>query len=144
MFQHAARRFAYDLHSITHYAPPLSGVYAIFSPSECLYVGASDDICASLLEIYYEDQPHLNDRHLSHFSFDLVPPDDRGGRQTDCIRELQPVCNLRMGIPGLRPTRNGTAGKTGGRRAGELEPKESSPGLAFGGCLTEVGRVDPA
>ena len=99
MSQQAPGRLPYDLHTITQNAPPQSGIYAIFSPSECLYIGASDDICASLLEIYYEDQPHLHDKHLSHFSFDLVSSGDRGARQTDRIRELRPVCNLRMGSP---------------------------------------------
>lgn len=144
MSHQAPGRLPYDLHTITQNAPPLSGVYAIFSPSECLYVGASDDICASLLEIYYEDQPWLNDEYLAHFSFDLVSPDGRGARQTDRIRELQPVCNLRMGVSGGRSARNGTAEKAGGRRAGKLETKGNSPVLAFGGHLTEVGRAGPA
>ena len=96
MSHHTPGKFTYDLHTIIRNAPPMSGVYAIFSHSECLYVGASDDVCASLLEIYYEDHPCLNDKYLAHFTFDLVPPEVRGPRQTDRIRELRTMCNLKM------------------------------------------------
>jgi hypothetical protein len=105
MSQHTPGTFTYDLHTIIQKAPPMSGVYAIFSRGECLYVGASVDICASLLEIYYENQPCLNDNHLTHFSFDLDPPEVRGARLTDRIRELRPVCNLRAGSPECRRCR---------------------------------------
>ncbi|HSB82508.1 MAG TPA: hypothetical protein VLM91_27345 [Candidatus Methylomirabilis sp.] len=144
MSQQASRRLPYDLHTITQNVPPQSGVYAIFSSSECLYIGASDDVCASLLGIYFEDEPHLSDKHLTHFSFDLVSSGDRGARQTDRIRELRPVCNLRMGVPGVRPSPKGTAEKAEGRMKGEVELSEDGPVLAFGGCLAKVGQVGPA
>src|SRR5574341_2290463 len=117
MLQHAPGKFAYDLHTITRNAPPTSGVYAIFSPSECIYVGASDDVCASLLEIYYEDQPCLNDRHLTQFSIDLVPAEAREARKTERIRQLRPVCNLHMGSPECNHCRLAVENRKGGREA---------------------------
>jgi len=50
----ASVRFNYELYSITRNAPPLSGVDVIYSRAECIYVGESDDVCASLLEHYFE------------------------------------------------------------------------------------------
>ncbi|HSB69994.1 MAG TPA: hypothetical protein VLT62_11730 [Candidatus Methylomirabilis sp.] len=91
--------FKYDLQSITKNAPPASGVYTLFSPSKCLYVGESGDICASLLETFFEDNPSLNDQHPTHFIFELIPPESRVARQADRIRELGPVCNARVGSP---------------------------------------------
>ena len=91
--------FRYDLQSITRNAPPASGVYALFSSSECLYVGDSGDICASLLETFFEDTPSLNGQHPTHFIIELIPPESRVARRADRIRELGPVCNLRVGSP---------------------------------------------
>jgi hypothetical protein len=97
MSQRMPGGFPYDHHSIIRNAPPVSGVYVIYSPSECVYVGESDDICASLLEIYYEGNPCLNDKYLTHFSFDLVAPQARVARQADRIQEFRPACNLQTG-----------------------------------------------
>ena len=89
--------FKYDLQSITKNAPPVSGVYTLFSPSECLYVGESDDICASLLETFFGENPSLNGHYPTQFTYDLVSPTSRVARQADRIRELGPVCNLGAG-----------------------------------------------
>ncbi len=91
--------FRYQLETITRNAPTISGIFMIYSRSRCVYVGESDDVCASLLEIYYEDNPCLNDKHLTHFSLDLVPPEARVARETERIREFGPICNLRRGSP---------------------------------------------
>ena len=93
--------FKYDLQSITKNAPPVSGVYTLFSPSECLYVGESDDICASLLETFFGENPSLNGHYPTQFTFELVSPNSRVARQADRIRELGPVCNLGVRSPQL-------------------------------------------
>ena len=94
--------FKYDLDSITQNAPPVSGVFMIYSWDACVFVGESDDICASLLEIYYEANPCLAKKHLTHFSFELAPPEARGTLQCECIGELGPACNLGQGLPECR------------------------------------------
>jgi hypothetical protein len=99
MSQQAPGGFTYTLDTITQNVPPLSGVYALFSRGTCVYVGESDDVCAGLLEVYYEDNPCLNDKEITHFGFDLVPPEARVARQVDRIREFRPFCNLRTGGP---------------------------------------------
>ena len=136
MSQQASGRLPYDLQTITQKVPPQSGVYAIFSPSECLYIGASDDVCASLLGIYFEDQPHLSDKHLTHFSFDLISSGDRGAQQRERIRELRPVCIQRIGAPGVRPSRIVTAEETEGWTTGEVEPNGDDPVFALAGRTT--------
>lgn len=92
-------RYAYTLDTITRTAPPMSGVYMVFSRGTCVHIGESDDVCASLLEVYYEDNPCLNDKEITHFEFDLAPPESRVSRQMDRIREFKPGCNLRTGGP---------------------------------------------
>ena len=96
MTPQASDKLVYDLNTITKNAPPSSGVYSIFSRAECVYVGTSDDVCAGLLEIYFQSNPGLDEKELTHFTFDLVAPEMRAARQRDRNRELAPVCNLEM------------------------------------------------
>jgi hypothetical protein len=91
--------FGYELPSIIQNAPTQSGIFAIFSWEQCLFVGESEDICASLLEIFYEANPCLTRKHLTHFIFELAPPESRVVRLKERIRELEPACNLGMGSP---------------------------------------------
>lgn len=91
--------FPYDSKSITLNVPATSGVYALFAFGVCLYVGESDDICGSLLEVYDRAKPCLKEKHVTHFTFELVPAEAREKRQRDRIRALRPGCNLRTGSP---------------------------------------------
>lgn len=97
MVQQAMGTFAFALDTITQNAPVMSGVYALYSRGACLYVGESDDICASLLGHYYEDNPCLNDKEITYFTFDLGPPEVRASLLIDCIRQLGPTCNQQAG-----------------------------------------------
>ena len=99
MSQQAPGQLSYELDTIIRCTPPVSGVYALFSGDECVGVGASDDICASLLETYYGYDPHLDGKLFTHFTFDLVPPEQRMVRMTDRIRELRPLHTLGTGSP---------------------------------------------
>ena len=93
----AANKFTYDLETITRNVPPSSGVYSVFSRSECVYVGESDDVCAGLLQMFFEDNLCLNAKHLIHFTFELVAPELRAALQSHRIQQLGPVCNLGLG-----------------------------------------------
>lgn len=93
------RSFGYELQSIIQNAPTESGIFAIFSWDQCLFVGESEDICASLLEIFYEANPCLTRKNLTHFTFELAPPESRVVRLKERIRELEPACNLGVGSP---------------------------------------------
>jgi hypothetical protein len=81
-------KITYDLNSITRKVPPSPGVYSVYSRNECVYVAESDDVCASLLELYFEDNPSLNEKELTHFTFDLVASELRGARQNDRNRNF--------------------------------------------------------
>jgi hypothetical protein len=83
-----SNKFTYDLKTITRNAPASPGVYSIFAGAECVYVETSSDVCAGLLEIYFDDNPRLNEKVLTHFTFDLAAPGLRAVRQNDRIREL--------------------------------------------------------
>jgi hypothetical protein len=122
MSQQAPGGFTYNLDTITQKVPPESGVYALFSRTTCVYVGESDDVCAGLLEAYYEDNPCLNDKEITHFGFDLVPPEARVARQVDRIREFRPFCNLQEGGPQCSQCRLGQ-----GLGPGELLAIAESP-----------------
>lgn len=118
----APGRFTYTLDTISRNAPPLSGVYTLFSRGTCVYVGESDDVCAGLLEVYYEDNACLNDKEVTHFIFDLVPPESRVARLTERIREFRPYCNLRTGGPACSQCRLGQ-----GLDAGQLHAIAGAP-----------------
>ncbi|HSB82388.1 MAG TPA: hypothetical protein VLM91_26735 [Candidatus Methylomirabilis sp.] len=122
--------FKYDLQSITQHASPASGVYALFSPSECVYVGESDDVCASLLETFFEDNPSLNDQYITHFTIELVSPESRVARQAIRIRELRPVGNGRLGSPECGHIRGpqGQSGREAVRLAEHHGRETASPG----------------
>jgi excinuclease UvrABC nuclease subunit len=76
-----SNKFPYDLKTIIRNAPPRPGVYSVFSQAECVYVGNSDDVCAGLLEVYFEDNPRLNDKDITHFSFEVIVPDSLASRR---------------------------------------------------------------
>jgi hypothetical protein len=99
MTPQGSNKFTYDLKTITKKAPPSPGVYSIFAGAECVYVGTSNDICAGLLEVYFESNPSIDEKDLTHFSFDLVAPDLREAWQSDQLRELEPVSTLGVESP---------------------------------------------
>jgi hypothetical protein len=98
-------RLIYDLDIITRNVPPVSGIFMIYSWDACVFIGESDDICAGLLEIYYEANPCLAEKTLTHFSFESASPELRLGRQIECIREFRPACNLGQGAPECKDCR---------------------------------------
>ena len=91
MTPQSASMFTYDIRTITRNVPPGPGAYSVFSRGECVYAGTADDVCARLLELYFESNPRLDATELTHFSFVLGAPDSRGTRPKASIRELAAV-----------------------------------------------------
>ena len=114
MFQLAPSHFPYDLDTITRNAPPTSGVYAIYSYDTCVYVGEGDDICSGLLEIFFEANPCLAEKHLTHFTCEVASPEARLGRKREQIHALVPVCNLGTGSPKCKDCRLAQGSDAGG------------------------------
>ena len=114
MAQQETKGFTYDLDTITRNVPPTSGVYAIYSYDTCVYVGEGDDICSGLLEIFFEANPCLAERHLTNFTCEVTPPEARLGRKRERIQELAPVCNLGTGSPKCKDCRLAQGENAGG------------------------------
>jgi len=114
MSQQAPSGFTYNLDTITRNTPPTSGVYAIYSYDTCVYVGEGDDICSGLLEIYFDANPCLAERHLTHFTFEVARPEFRIGRTREQIHALGPVCNLGTGSPQCKDCRLAQGSEVGG------------------------------
>lgn len=77
--------------SVTQNAPAQSGVYALYTQHQWVYIGESQNIRNRLLE-------HLNDSRImaykpTLFSFELHPAATRVARQDALIAELRPSAN---------------------------------------------------
>jgi hypothetical protein len=84
--------YMYTFNAVREKAPSASGVYTIHTPRRWVFVGESEDIRLSLFR-------HLNEEDVSmtrfgplSFSFELLPPAERGPRQKALIAELEPEC----------------------------------------------------
>lgn len=83
---------AFTEESIQRGAPSSSGVYGLSNSSNWIYVGAADDIKASLLaHLRAPSRGQFADKPAG-FSFELSPPPDRIKRQQYLIVELSPSC----------------------------------------------------
>jgi hypothetical protein len=78
--------------SVRANAPATSGIYGISNAQEWIYIGASDNIMASLLR---DLQGHsaLLKRSPTGFVFEVCEPGRRLARQGRLILEYGPVCN---------------------------------------------------
>jgi hypothetical protein len=85
--------YEWEVLPIVEYAPRQSGVYAIYGPHGCIYVGGSDDIRASLLRRYSEENSCIMWNAPTGFQFLLVPSSLRVFQQNQLILALKPICN---------------------------------------------------
>ena len=74
-------------------APQASGVYAIFSTREWLYVGETGDIRASLLAHFDDHSSPILQNNPIGFQFEVTPTKQRAARKKQLIAELKPICN---------------------------------------------------
>jgi len=86
--------YPWDIASIVQNAPRQSGVYAILGEQDCVYVGASSDIQASLLAHIKGDNSCITRNSPIGFQFSLVPSSLRVFQQNQLIIALWPICNL--------------------------------------------------
>jgi len=84
--------------SIRANAPAAAGIYGVSNALEWIYIGASDNIQASLLHELDGDSGVLQ-RGPTGFVFELCGPAGRLARQGRLIQEYEPVCN-RDSAPG--------------------------------------------
>jgi hypothetical protein len=74
-------------------APSDSGVYALYSGQDYIYIGESGDIKTRLLHHLNGDNPCINANKPSSFSYEVSPEHQRVTRQNDLILEFRPLCN---------------------------------------------------
>jgi predicted GIY-YIG superfamily endonuclease len=81
---------------IAAYAPRTSGVYGIFNQMGCIYVGAAQDLEASLyshLRGGADESYWIRRQKPTYFAFEQCDEKTRNRREMELIAELNPVCN---------------------------------------------------
>jgi len=90
-------QYPYNKASIWANAPVASGVYAIDSPSEWIYVGESENIQGRLIDHHdgHSEQSHCIDRRdPDTFDYEIVSGHEaRRRRQDELIEAFRPKCN---------------------------------------------------
>lgn len=78
-------------------APSRSDVYGLYTQTQWIYVGESNDIQRRLLERLAETNTCISRQAPTGFIYELVESASRIARQNALIRELTPACNQRLG-----------------------------------------------
>lgn len=84
--------YAFGYRAVQSNAPKLSGVYTIYTSRQWLYVGETEDVQKSLFEHLNALSRCMAKRGPLSFSFELVPPAERIGRQHALVAALGPAC----------------------------------------------------
>ena len=84
--------YAFGYRAVQDKAPNMSGVYTIYTSRRWLYVGESEDVKRSLFKHLSEPSACMARRGPLSFSFELVPPAERVGRQQALVEALGPTC----------------------------------------------------
>ncbi len=85
-------KFLFQRESILRNAPDCSGVYGLFS-AFWIYIGATEDIRARIMEHLQGDDPCIVRYRPSGFAFELASPRYRHRRRMYLMKDLQPLCN---------------------------------------------------
>ncbi|MGB6429996.1 MAG: GIY-YIG nuclease family protein [Candidatus Acidiferrales bacterium] len=80
---------------IVQRAPQASGVYAIFSKEDWIYVGEAGDLRKKLIAHFDGENRCITQSDPIGFQFELVPAKQRAARKKKLIAELEPTCNRR-------------------------------------------------
>ena len=94
--------FTFGFRAVQDKAPKTSGVYAIYTSRQWLYVGESGDIQKSLYD-HLNRQGCLARRGPLSFSFEVVAPGERAGRRQTLVEALAPVCNQPAAAAAIEP-----------------------------------------
>ena len=77
-------------------APKASGVYGISNAWEWIFIGETDNIQASLLQVLQQSDSALLKRFPTGFVFEVCHAVARRARQNRLILEYEPVYNRRL------------------------------------------------
>lgn len=89
--------YRFDHATITSFAPPQSGVYAIYNQKGLIYFGEGQDIQAKLLAHLKGDNPRILKHRPTAFTYELVPDNQRLARLDQLIRRFGSECNKKLG-----------------------------------------------
>ena len=87
--------FTFSPVSVHRNAPSQAGVYGLSNAREWVFVGASYDIRATLMEHLGEGDTALKSRVPTGFTFEVCHPSQSATRLSRLVSELSPVCNQR-------------------------------------------------
>lgn len=87
--------------SVRANAPAMSGIYGVSNASEWIYIGETDNIQASLLDLLQEIGSALMQEKPTGFVFEICDAAGRTARHDRLVFEYKPVCNrMRHNAPG--------------------------------------------
>ena len=81
----------YSESSVWQSAPPASGIFGLSNSRGWLFVGESDDIRGSLLELLQIRANVPMSKDATGFSYELRAPGDRAERRDRLMQELRPL-----------------------------------------------------
>ncbi len=84
----------FKMGSVVRDAPATSGVYGLSNARDWIYIGATGNIKAQLLDHLQRTLP--GGSVATGFFYELWSPEERVARQEQLIRELHPVCLARL------------------------------------------------
>ena len=84
--------YALGYRAVQDKAPTMSGVYTIYTSQRWLYIGESENVQQSLFKHLSEPSACLARRGPLSFSFEVVAPAERVGRQQTLVTALAPTC----------------------------------------------------
>ena len=85
-------KFAFGIFTVLQKSPAKSGVYALYSGEQWVYIGASRNIQVHLLTHLNGPDPCILQQGVTSFAYESVPAEALEARQKALIREFRPVC----------------------------------------------------
>lgn len=95
VFKNCYLGYKLNRESIILNAPEESGIYGLFN-AVWIFVGEADNIRARLLQHLTENDPSIRLYQPSGFAFELVSAQGRRERMQEAIRQVEPLCNIRL------------------------------------------------
>lgn len=86
------KKYAFGIFTVLEKSPTQSGVYALFTGDEWVYIGAARNIQVHLLTHLNGPDPCILRHHATSFAYETVPAEALVARQEALIQEFRPVC----------------------------------------------------
>ena len=87
------QRFLLTRTSVICNAPEESGVYGLYSPEQCVYIGHTSNIQKALLDYLSGRRPYVLQWQPNYFVFECLHYKERSARNKELVARYQPVGN---------------------------------------------------